>query len=611
MKNFFKKYSLILAIAAAVIFLAIFLTFLFSKVGDYVYIVDMNGSVSVGTSNDVNKKADASIGMKLSTNDIVMTGDKSSCILSYSKKATAKDNFINLGENSQVMIYDKNSVGGYNFFLSYGSLICNMPVDRSYQTNISTRIYNYFADGTITKASYDREDVSGKIFTFDGNPKLQLIQPSGSVSASETLLKNSVCAVAALDDGTVGFGTLNVGFGLNDLTAQDLKIMSGVASTWSERISYGTDEIEAAFQNASDYAKWAVTDPAIITTISELTSASLEPEIVSNESYSSDTGTAVPEVTSESAVVPDVTTEGTTVYTGATQTVPGQTMENDAALNHGAPFTSFSRQTILDLDNEDLEAMTTAPEEINSDNTGINTYTARTTAPYNSETAVEGTSVATGTERATTETAGPVVTEKRPSQTTKRSSGGNAATTRPAGTTKAPTVTTVPPAKVDKNAVFTVIFQYDNSSKEYWSIQLVRYGEAAIEPSRPEVAGKKFIRWDKDFSRVTSDMIINAVFADDNSQSTAKTNSSSKITGGTDGNKLVTTPAATSSAQIYTVKLYVDNQLWKTLTVKEGEDAVVNEVPKLGSGELVFSGWSEDLTNVKSDITAFAMFKIQ
>ena len=606
MKEFLKKYSVVLAIIAAIAFLAVFLPFIFHKVGDDVYVVDMYGSVNIGTADDLNNLKSAEIGMKLSKNNIVVTGDKSSCVLSYNKKATAKDNFVNVGENSQVMLYDRNQQGGYRFFITYGSVICNMPNDRSYRTNISTKLFNLFVDSTISKVTYDADESSGKVYTFDGNPKIQIIQPSGATSSAEKLLKNSVCAVTNMDDGTVGFGCLNVGFGLNSLTAQDLKTMSGVANTWAEKISYGSNEFEQAFQTASDYAKWAATEPAFVTTppFSEIDIA----ESVSNDTNYAE-GTTVPvdtEFTDNTFVPDESVVTSYTMPSAATQTVPDEF--TDAVIGDSSnviakssdfdmPVTAFSRETALELGSgseSNKPSVTTAPMTDETETVTAETRGPRETEPYNPSKPAETNPVTSNSQSNTAVTSN--TTHNNSVTSTKPGHNNNSYST---GTK--PSITTVTDVPVDKNATFTVIFTYVESGKEYWAVQLVKYGDSAVAPEIPNVVGRRFVRWDKNFSKVTSDMTITAVFTDSDEDITVFT-------------AVTTVPKASNQAvssssfakDVYTVSFYVDSKLWKSVTVNAGETAVVSEVPT--SGNKKFCGWSESLTNIHSDKTVFALF---
>jgi len=578
MKNFIKKYSVAIAIICSILFLAIFLTFLFQKKGDTVYISAITGKVSVGSSADATTAVEAFVGMKLDEGNIVMTGDRASCVLSYEKKADSKDNFITVCEDSQVNIYGKNKQGGYNFFVTYGSVISNMTTQSSYTTNLSSKLFNLSADGLITKVDYDRDNMLGNIYVFDGNGMLQIIQPSGSTGRTEKLIKNSATAVQHMEDGTVGFGQLNFPFGLDSFSAQDLKIMSGVANNWSEKISYGVNEFEQAFQTASDYAEFMQVDPVVMTTVSE----TVYDTLVNNESNSGIVTTVPAETTVPQSSV-------TTKFMGATQTVPGmtETMPETMIDSNGETvnvprnsetmaFSEFERYTVMDLGDVPLEyvpetqsTVTTVPFEKDDES---NTRRPRETEPYVKETTGDGyvpaittaggTNVTTTNDRSTSSSV-----TKKPAVTTVPSSGGN----------PKPVVTTVPPVKVDPNAAYTVIFTYSEGGKDYWAIQLVRHGQSAIPPEVPEIPGKHFQKWDKDFSCVTSNMTINGIFADGDNVN-----------------------------NYYTVNLYVNNELWKTVTVKHGDSVKLASEPKVAGK--TFSGWSSSLNNITSDKTVFALF---
>jgi hypothetical protein len=47
---------------------------------------------------------------------------------------------------------------------------------------------------------------------------------------------------------------------------------------------------------------------------------------------------------------------------------------------------------------------------------------------------------------------------------------------------------------------------------EIYDVQVVPYGEAAYEPAAPKHEGYVFVGWDKDFSVITEDITINALF---------------------------------------------------------------------------------------------------
>lgn len=524
MKKTLRILSLVFAAVLCIVFLVIFFSALFNKSGDFVYIVGVTGDVQVGTSTDLSQFQSAYTGMKLSSGNIVLTGKGSSCVLAYDKNVSNKGNYISVNNNSQVHVTNKNSQGGYNFFIADGSVICNMPNSDKLETNVSTRSYTFFAENTIAKVDYNYTDEVGKVFVFDGNPCVQIVQPSGAEGQIEKLLKNSVCAVQLTKDGTVGFGCLNTGFGLNELTAQDLRTMSGIANVWSERVSYSMVEFEQAFQTASDFADYTTATVAILGTDSE------------------PVDTVVASSDEDSVPIVSDTTESTE---STEESVPVNTTTFEPNYDNLPIYTEFTRPTLVDLRKDEPAETTT-------------TMASSTVSTSSSQT----TSVNTTTVQTTVKTTAQVTTTSKAVTTT---------------TSVKPAVTTVPTVKVDPDATYTVIFTYSEDGNDYWAMQLVKRGQSAIAPEVPEIDGKYFVKWDKDFSYVTSDMTINGIFAD--------------------GKK----PSVN-----HTVSFYVDNKLWKTASVKDGNGVKLSEVPK--SDGKTFAGWSDDISNVTSDMTVFALF---
>ena len=92
--------------------------------------------------------------------------------------------------------------------------------------------------------------------------------------------------------------------------------------------------------------------------------------------------------------------------------------------------------------------------------------------------------------------------------------------------------------------------------------------------------------WDKDFSCVTGNMTVTAIFDNDKN---AKVSASAK--------------------EYYTVKLYVEDKLWQTVTVKKGGAVNITGTPNSSDSSLVFCGWSDSLSNIQSDMTIFALFR--
>ena len=516
MKKTSKIVSLIVVSASCLAALAMLFTVLFSNAGDTMYIVSMTGDVQVGTAADLSDRQPAQVGMALTSGSIVMTGDKSSCVLAYKSDISNKDNCLNINKNSQVHLYKTNKDSGFDVVLANGSVICNMSENTNIDTTIATNSYNFYAANTIAKVDYDLDTTSGKVFVFDGNPVIQIIQPSGSAGKMETLLKNSVCAVRNLDDGTVGFGCLNTGFGLNEFSAQDLRTMSGIASVWSERVSYNVGDFERAFQTAKDYGDY--------TTVTADTLAAI--------------------------------TEPTVVYTDEIDTIESK----DETVEVTTAVTTVSEPIVTTVSTPVSSSAATVASTSVTTSVTTTSASSRTSVPYTTSKQAEKTtssSVSTTASNASTKSTTPVTT------TTPKTSASSKSTTTA--------------VKVDPDATYTVIFTYTEDDKQFWAMQLVKRGQSAVAPEIPDVEGKYFVQWDRDFSCVTSDMTVTGIFAD-----------------------------GVKPATDHTVKFYVDDVLWKTVAVKHGGNVKLVDLP-MSAGK-TFVGWSESVVNVTKDLTVFALF---
>ena len=105
--------------------------------------------------------------------------------------------------------------------------------------------------------------------------------------------------------------------------------------------------------------------------------------------------------------------------------------------------------------------------------------------------------------------------------------------------------------------------------------QEVEPGDNVVAPDAPKVDGYKFISWDKDLTNVQSNMTVTAQYA-----------------------------------VAYTVRFVDwDGELLKNEQVAKGKDATPPEDPvRTGYN---FTGWDKDYTNVQSDLTVTAQYKIK
>lgn len=104
--------------------------------------------------------------------------------------------------------------------------------------------------------------------------------------------------------------------------------------------------------------------------------------------------------------------------------------------------------------------------------------------------------------------------------------------------------------------------------------QEVEEGKSATRPADPKKDGYEFTGWDKEFTNVTANLEVNALFKD--------------------------------NAKYYTVEFVVNGQVINTQQVKEGESAVLPDQPDPVDGKY-FAGWRKDTSNVTSDMKVNAI----
>ena len=116
---------------------------------------------------------------------------------------------------------------------------------------------------------------------------------------------------------------------------------------------------------------------------------------------------------------------------------------------------------------------------------------------------------------------------------------------------------------------------YDTISEKVITTQKVVWGHNANAPANPSQPGHTFSKWDKAYTKVTSDITVNTVY----------------------------------DKNTYTVK-FVDNftnKVLKTEYRKYGESATAPSVTAPDGFSL--AGWDKDFSNIKSDLTVYTIYK--
>ena len=110
-------------------------------------------------------------------------------------------------------------------------------------------------------------------------------------------------------------------------------------------------------------------------------------------------------------------------------------------------------------------------------------------------------------------------------------------------------------------------------------VQEVEHGGSADMPAEPEISGKTFVGWDKDYSNITEDTVITAIFKDGDST-------------GTDVYHNVTIVIADRET---------------TIQVKDGEAAPLPSTVNIEG--YTFKGWDKDYSSIHSDMTITAILE--
>lgn len=121
---------------------------------------------------------------------------------------------------------------------------------------------------------------------------------------------------------------------------------------------------------------------------------------------------------------------------------------------------------------------------------------------------------------------------------------------------------------------YTVTFM---DGKTPLKTEKVQHGSAAPEPKVPEKDGKTFIKWDTDFSKVTSDLTINAVY----------------------------------DVKTFTVTFKDGEKVLETQTVEYEAAATAPDTARLSPPEgMHFAKWDKDFSKVTEDIEVSAVYEL-
>lgn len=293
--------------------------------------------------------------------------------------------------------------------------------------------------------------------------------------------------------------------------------------------------------------------------------------------------------------VPEILGEGRTsiVVSGATPSfdslnVPA-ILSNYSASTLRELFTASSFGELAFSAEEIKTAYDNAPEDMPASPGNNETAPSETavTIPSETETAPAETTVPESvTEEITTTT--PYTTAAQTTTTT------YATTAAPVTTTAAPATTTARETTVSETKYIPVYIIIEDEI----IAQEVEYGGNASQPSVPEIPGKKFIGWDGDFTNITEETTISAIFEDDPSTTTVTETSVPDYE-----NPFESQTSETAVSQTYIVTVVINGQSTTQLVPYGGSASL----PTVSVPGYTFLGWEGNGSFITADTTITAI----
>lgn len=521
--------------------------------GQYgLYVYDVTGSVNI-SNTDKGTSENAVSDTYLSTGDVITVNDGGSCTLIYRSKDNSDKNYIVLEPMSQVFVTGKfTGKSDDELYLNRGAAIVCAAEKSKQNVIIRTANSSYTTADSVIRTEYFAGDETGGAYTaassFGGNITIMLYDSMGeAVNSGEILADGLSGKIVTTEDGPQ-FEYLNTPVILSDYSAFTLKEILKVSASYD--LAFTSAELKEAYDNApAEAPSEAVSDTE---TTSETTSAP-------DSADSSDTiQTAAPIETSQTTTttVSATTAAHTTTTTPYTTTAPPQTTTAPAPTDSDSEVRMCQVYIIIDEEIEVQEVPYGGDAEqpadpvipgkkfIGWDGSFKNIRGETTiTALFEDDASTAGTTVVTTTEDPffTTTAAGEiyhtvtiVVLDK---STTQLVLDGGAAVMpnvnvegytfvgwdKPTTNIKEDTVITAlmlpnetttstesTSLTTSDNVFYTVTFVVDGVSYPV----IVPAGSSVTAPVVPTTDryGHVFVGWDKDFSYVTSDMTVTAIF---------------------------------------------------------------------------------------------------
>lgn len=578
MKEFFKNFKIpiILGGCALIAIVATLLVITGGGGGGYgLYLSSANGSVSVTNSDVV---TDSAIGDKLKNGDIITVGADSSCTLAYKGRKNSEQNYLVLGENSQIVVsgdFDGKTENN-DLFLRSGSVIGNFAGEDRSPLCVRTSDAMITTVRSVSKISYSTDEFTSytDLYTFMGGNTIQLYDEMGNPVNNAELQIEKRWGQVASKDGPY-FESLNLEFDLDKLTAFDLKTLISIANVIGEDFPYTVEELKAAYD-----AKGGDEPEETETTTTETTSDS-----------SNDIQTAEPIETSApptETTLPGHTTAAPQTTTQAPATTQPPVTETTAAeqttangVTHTVTVIIDGEETIQEIahgedavkpEDPDIEGLTFIGWDGSFENITEDRIITAMFDEFVTETSASG----------LTHTVTVVIGNRSNTLTVEHGKSANLPNTLNiegyvfkgwdkdfTNITEDITITAI----LEPVTTHTVTFVIENDT---FPVQ-TEHGGSVLPPFIPtaDSKGNRFVGWDKSLSNIVNDTTITAVFA---------------------------------TGEYHTVTFIIDGQFY-SVSVPDGGTAEPPFWPVTDTNGNRFTNWDRSLDNITSDVTITAYFE--
>lgn len=586
MKDFIRNFKIPIILGGCALIAIIATLFVVTGGGAKygLYIVSATGSVSVTNGDEA---MGSSVGDALKNGDVLTVGEDSSCKLAYKGKKNSENNYLVVGENSQlVSSSDFDGKGAGELFLRTGDIIGNFAEDDRCPIIIRTADATVTTAKSVSKISYRTNEFMSytDLYTFMGDSEIQLYDSLGApVNNAELQIEKKWGRVVS-EDGP-SFEALNLDFELDELSAYDLKTLISIASTVGEGFPYTAEELKAAYDLRAEDETDDAGDTGTETSAAEATD-------------SSDTiQTAEPIVTTAppmtETTVPGHTTAAPVTTAAAVTTAPEQTTTAASVTETAASGVTHTVTIVVDGE-ETLQDVAHGEDAVRPEDPVVEGMTFI---------GWDGSFENITEDRIITAMFSEIL-------------DGDTETT--ASSTPSATSHTV-----------TVVIGNRSNTIE------VEHGQSANLPNTLDIEGYVFKGWDKDFTNITADVTITAIlvptkhtvtFVIENDRFTVEAEHNGSVlppyipSADSGGNRFVgwdkpldniigdtTITAVFADDNYHMVTFIIDGEFY-SVRVADGEAAVPPFLPIADKNGNRFTGWDKTFDNITSDITITAYF---